>query len=535
MFKALLRVNFSALFTRFFSRSAANTRKGGTSRLKTVGFLLLMLYACFAFMTMFGMYFEQLALALFTYGLGWLYFTLYAIAAFALMFLGSVFMVKTQLYEAGDNDLLLAMPIPPGLILAGRMVMLMMLNFVFELIVAVPVLVMWLRVETPTVAQLVSFILLVLALPFLSMAISGLFGWLLALATSRMRKNSLITVLFSLIFLALYFVLVTQANVYIQQLVMNGEAVAGKLAAFSPLYWLGSAVANANILHLLLSLLTLLLPFLVMVLILSATFLQIATAKRGAVRQKYEEKAMRASSVSGALFKRELKRLLSSPVYILNAGLGVIFILIAGVALLIKRSLVLQLIAQLGADGSLISVVIVLGLCLMVSTVLFTAPSVSLEGKTLWIVKSLPVTPQDLLRAKLRLHIYITAPVTVICSAAAAFVFSVSVYDSLIMLVAPFFYVLLSANIGLICNLHNVNLNWVNQTQVIKQSMAVFAAMLLSALVVLLPGGVYLLLFADGAHYVPFMSGYTVLLIVLWRLTQGWILTKGADKFDALG
>lgn len=535
MFKALLRINLTMLFARFFARSAVARRKGGASRLKTVGFLLLMLYVCFAFMTMFGMYFQQLAGPLFALGLGWLYFTLFAIAAFALMFIGSVFMVKTQLYEAGDNDLLLAMPIAPGLILASRMVMLMLLNFVFELLVAAPTLVMWLRVETPTAAQLVFFILLVLALPFLSMAVSGLFGWLLALATSRMRKSALMTVLFSVIFLGLYFVLVTQANVYIQQLVMNGEAVAGALAAFSPLYWLGSAVANANALHLVLSLLTLLLPFLAMYLILSATFLRVATEKRGAARQKYEEKAMRSSSLSGALFKRELKRLLSSPVYILNAGLGVIFILIAAVGLLIKRSFVLQLAAQLGADGSLVPAVVVFGLCLLASTVLFTAPSVSLEGKTLWVVKSLPVTPQDILRAKLRLHVYITAPAVVLASAAAAFVFSASFYDSLIMLVAPFFYVLLTANIGLICNLHNVNLNWTNEAQVVKQSMAVFVAMLLGALVAMLPGGAYLLLFADGAYYVPFMSGYTVLLIVLWRLTQGWIMGKGAEKFDALG
>ena len=34
-----------------------------------------------------------------------------------------------------------------------------------------------------------------------------------------------------------------------------------------------------------------------------------------------------------------------------------------------------------------------------------TAPSVSLEGRSLWIVQSLPVEPWQVLRAKLRLHL----------------------------------------------------------------------------------------------------------------------------------
>ena len=41
---------------------------------------------------------------------------------------------------------------------------------------------------------------------------------------------------------------------------------------------------------------------------------------------------------------------------------------------------------------------------------LLTPPSVSLEGKTLWLLQSLPVTPWQALRAKLDLHLACTLP-----------------------------------------------------------------------------------------------------------------------------
>ena len=40
---------------------------------------------------------------------------------------------------------------------------------------------------------------------------------------------------------------------------------------------------------------------------------------------------------------------------------------------------------------------------------LMAAPSVSLEGRTIWLVQSLPVRPWQVLRAKLQLQLVLTA------------------------------------------------------------------------------------------------------------------------------
>jgi len=533
MFRALLRTRLSALTAWLFFRNGTKS-KVGSSKLKLVGFVLLMLYACFAFMAMFGVYFQQIAKPFFEIGIGWLYFALFVMTAFAMMFIGSVFVSKSQLYEAKDNDLLLSLPIPPRLILASRMVMLMILNFVFELLVAAPCFVMWVRAVPVTAVQVVFFVAVLLALPFLSMAVSGLFGWLLALTTGRLRNKSLMTVLFSLVFLGLYFFFFSRANVYIQQLVTNGKVIAGSLGSVAPLFWVGNAVAGSNAVHLVFSLLIMLLPFVLMYWVLSATFISVSTAKRGAAKVKYEERAMHSSTLSSALFRRELKRLLSSPVYIMNAGLGVVFIVVAAVAAVIKKSAILALAAQMGFNGELASAVAVFGLCLLSCTVLFTAPSVSLEGKTLWIVKSLPAATNDVLKAKLHLHIYVTVPAIILAAAAAIYVIFPSILNIAAIIAAPVLFVMLTANIGLICNLKSPKFDWVNETQVIKQSMSVLLSMLFNFLIVALPGVLYFVVLGGNFSATVFLLAYTLLLGIGWLISQKWIKTKGAEIFEGL-
>ena len=140
MLKSLLRVRFAALLAAFTGQSR---KRGRQTKGKAAGYALLMLYCFCAFVFLFYSSFSQLAEAFFPAGLGWLYFAMFAIMAFALMFIGSVFTAKSQLFEAKDNELLLSMPVKPGLILLSRMAAMLAMNFVFELVVALPVFAAW--------------------------------------------------------------------------------------------------------------------------------------------------------------------------------------------------------------------------------------------------------------------------------------------------------------------------------------------------------------------------------------------------------
>lgn len=526
LFKVRLQASFSS-----FSGSANNPKR---SRGKTILFVLLMLYVYGIFFVMFLNFFGSLADPMHGAGLDWLYFTLYGMTSLCIMFICSVFATKTQLYDATDNELLLSMPIPPKDILASRMAMLIVMNLLFGLMTGIPALVMWLRVTEMSAAGLTAFILLLLALPFFSLAVSSLIGWLIALTTDRARSKSLITVLISVVFLALYFLLVSQANVYIQKLVSEKAAVAASLGKSAPLFWFGNAISAPDILQLVWMLLILLVPFVLIYIVLSRTFISVATKNRGAAKVKYRARTMHATSVEKALLQREKKHLLSSSVYLLNAGLGILFLYAGGVFLLFERQKMLASLSATGISGDQLGVFAVLAAGLISAMVLFTAPSVSLEGKTIWIVKSLPLTPRQILHAKLQLHRRATLPAVLFLMIVCACTLDIPTAMKPGLILAPCCIVWLSSSVGLIAGLKHANLDWINETQVVKQGMAVLLAMLFSALLVILPFFVYSATSA-AEHSAAFLYSYTALLAAGSYFADHWIDTKGAVLFEDLG
>ena len=303
MFKALFLLQLQMLKNQL---TAGMQNRKPNSAGRTVVLVLLFLYVIGAFEFLFYTYFNVLAEPLHDAGASWLYFVFLIVLAFALMFIGSVFTAKAQLFEAKDNEFLLSMPVPPKSILSARLVALLLLNFVFELLVAIGGLLPWFsRYSLPAVGT-VSLVVILLALPFFSLAISSLFGWLLALVTQRIRRKSLFSLVLSLLFLGAYFYGMTKINSAISELVANLSTVADTLGAITPLYWMGCAIADGQALSLLLSVLILLIPFVLVFLLLAATFIKTATTQHGVAKIRYVDRGQKVSSPFRALVQKEM-------------------------------------------------------------------------------------------------------------------------------------------------------------------------------------------------------------------------------------
>lgn len=127
MLKALMRVRLGQPEKLVFG----GTRKKKITRGRLIGMSALMLYAFCAIGFLLYSSFVQLATAYRQMGLEWLYFAMFFLLDFGLIFIGSVFTAKAQLFEARDNELLSSMPIPPGYILTSRMLLLWALGLFY--------------------------------------------------------------------------------------------------------------------------------------------------------------------------------------------------------------------------------------------------------------------------------------------------------------------------------------------------------------------------------------------------------------------
>lgn len=529
MFKALMRVKLASIFN-WLAGGTKQGKKAGKGKMILYG--LLMVYVLGIFCWMFCMVFSALAEPMYTAHLSWLYFLMALIMAFALMVVFSVFMAKNQLYEAKDNELLLSMPIPPGAILASRMLLLLGMNLLFGLLVAAPAAIMWYGCAPFSAKALVCFIIVFLALCLFALAVSALFGWLLSLLASKMRRKTLFETILSLAFLGAYFYFYSKLGDIIENVLLSSMGLAETLGGVAVLRWIGSAAAGESVGYLLLSAMLLTIPFIVVYMILSCTFIKTATAKRGSAKIKYEDRGQRVSSRSSALLKREAARFFSSSTCIVNNGLGAVFILAGAVLLVVYRSELRQLMALLSEyEEAAMCIVAVFGAA-MAGLVLPTSSSISLEGKNLWIIRSMPVNSSEVLETKLRFSLIIYVPPIVLLMAAAVYVLRPGALTALAAVVLSLLLLLVMAQMGLIANIRHPNLNWTTESQAAKSGVAVMISMLLDyGLIAALGFSGYMLL-KNGASAAMVMGLASALMLVLSLLLRRRLRGGDAARFE---
>ena len=274
--------------------------------------------------------------------------------------------------------------------------------------------------------------------------------------------------------------------------------------------------------------------FFVTYLVLSRSFLSLATANKGAAKKAYKEKAAKTSSIEKALLFKELRNFLGCSIYMLNCGLGIVMMPIAAVAVLIKGSDLAAILSEvLGEYANVIPLLAVAAVCMLCTMNDITAPSVSLEGKNIWLVQSFPVPAKKVLHAKLQLHLILTVIPAALLAVCVCIAFRITLPFAILILAFILIFIFLMALIGLALNLKMPNLNWTDPTVPVKQSLCVMIALFGGWAIVMALGGLYLLVMKFITPLV-YLITVSIVLAVIGVLLLKWIDTKGAKIFETL-
>ena len=526
---SLIKVQLSAFATML---TGGNKKKRSVG--KTIGFIVLWLYVAAVFIGSFAFMFVGLAEAYLPLGYDWLYFTMYGMIAFAFMFIGSVFVAKTQLFEAKDNELLLSMPIPPSYIVASRILSLFIIDIVYELCIAVPAFVCFCIYGTLTAEKVFAFVVMLIVLPLLCIGITALFAAILSVLLSRVRHKNIVTIVFSVAFFVAYFFFYTNMNTYMQYLFEEADSISQNLGAVFILYWLGSAIGNGNLLHLLFTVLISLAVFALVWFIVSATFIKIATTNKGIAKKEYVASKTKNKGAESALLRRELQHFVSSPAYMLNSGFGLLVFIAAPILLLVKKADIAAAMTELGADISILAPMVGMVMCLVHATTAITAPSVSLEGNMLWITQTLPVGGSRVLLAKVKMHLLLAAPLSLISSAVIAVILSSDIMGTMALVITPLCMCVFEAMLGLTVNLKSHRFDWINEVEVIKRGAAVGITMGISFGAVIVPALLYLILLQWFIGVETAMFIYSAALLIAAGIMYKKIKDDGDAKFAEL-
>lgn len=533
MLKVLLKKQFSEMFRSYFiNRKTGEARSKGKIAALFVLFAVLMLFLGGIFFVM-ALFFGDYLLG---QNMDWLYFAMMGLTAILFGTFGSVFNTYSGLYMAKDNDLLISMPIPSGLIVLSRTATVFGMGMLYSMVVWIPT-VIYYCIRSFSLSALIGGCVTGIMIGLFVTFLSCVLGWIVALISSRLKNKNVITVLISLVFVGAYWLFCTRLQGILENILLSSEKIGAFIQNWGALIWHMGRGATVEILSLMIfTLVTLVLAGLCY-LVLIRTFVKLATRKTGEKKKSIRIGNARAVGTRSALFVREARRFVSSATYMLNTGIGLVIGPVVAVLLALRSDTVLPVLEALETEAPWLKQMLPLAAYLIVTLIaamnFISTPSVSLEGKSIWLIRSLPVLSRDVLNAKILFGFSLNALSSSISLGILLVAFRFHWLTALILFPAVLLNIYLNSAVGLILGLKHPILTWTSEVVPIKQAVTGFISMLLGWLMsIIIPVGGF---FAkDLMSSQMYLICADVLLLIAAVFVSRWVNTRGAKILDQL-
>ena len=467
-FFALLKVSVKSMLL-----SSTNSR--GRSRKKAASGIGAMVLIAFLGLYLSGLYSSLLMSVLAPVHMEVLVFIFMGMGALVGGLLFTAFAVKGVVFGGKDNDLLLSMPVSTTALMASRVTAIYLENLLFSFFVLAPAGAVCAFMTQSGVGRgalfWVRLLIAVFALPLLDTALSVLLGALVAFLSAKVSKGALGQNIVMAVYMAAVFYFAFNLNGMIEDLAANAAGVKESLGWAAPMLWMADGIMGDWGLLLAFAACCAI-PFALVVFGLGRVYRQAVTAFAArSARNDYKLSAQSASGQKKALLAKEARRFFGTPMYFWNSGIGLIMLLAAGVAALVMQNDLRELIAMMGGALPVMPMAaLVMGFCLC--TCLIAAPSISLEGRYLWILREAPVDERSLLWVKTGFELLLSVPCTVIAGVCLTIALQLSAADAAVLLGAMLLFCVGHAAFGMLMGLTFPKLDAVNETVVVKQGMA---------------------------------------------------------------
>ncbi len=533
MVKILLKKQFTEIFRTYFYNQKTNKKR---SLKTTVLYFVLFAFLLIAvFGGMFGFVAYMICPPFCSLNLGWMYFVIMGLIAIALGAFGSIFNTYSGLYLAKDNDFLLSLPIPVSAIMTSRLLGVYLMGLMYSGFVSLSAIIIYLCTVGFSIKALICGFIFAFIISILVLVLSCLLGWVVAKVSLKLKNKSFVTVLVSLLGIGLYYFCYFKAQSVISNLIENALIYGQKIKGSAYFLYAFGRIGEGSLPATLGGLLATGALFALTWFLLQRSFLKIATTT-GALHSKARKSTksvLHVRTVRAALFSKEMSRFTSSAGYMLNCSLGTLFLLILCLTLALKADLFQLALSQMGLSSDLGYGVALCIICVVAGMNDCATPSISLEGKNLWVLQTLPIKAWEVLKAKLFVQLLVTAVPSALCVIVLLFALKLSALQFLLALLFVMGFVLMMALFDLFVGLKLPNLNWTNELVPIKQSfgvmLALFGAWIFLGIMVVL-----YLFFGKGLSVFLYVSIFTVVCWILSLILALWLKKTGTKVFEAL-
>ncbi|MTK10055.1 MAG: hypothetical protein F8N38_23655 [Hungatella sp.] len=385
------------------------------------------------------------------------------------------------LFGFSDYEMIMSLPVHRSAVIASRLLTVYLGNLLFGGLVFIPAMVVFMRESgSPAVLWLSALVIWLLA-PLLPMIASMTIGALITAFSVRFHHKNLVVILlnFGAIIgvMALSFCMQSENGEFLTDLSTQlGQAI-GRF--YPPAALVTSALWERNVLALIAFALLSVTAAILFVFLLSKVYTRINTALSARHNHAaYHVTTLTTVSANKALYRRELKLLISYPIYLINTCIGAVLMVASVLGLMIFGTEQLAVMLELPGLQGILQYIAPFFPALFVVMSSTTAASLNMEGKNRWILSSLPVSTKGIFNTKILVNLTVLLPPIVVSDLALAMTLSLNFLSTLMLFVTPAVYAVFIAVAGLSANLRFPKFDWQSPQQAVKQSMSVMVTML---------------------------------------------------------
>ncbi len=401
----------------------------------------------------------------------------------------TMFKANGELFGFKDYDMVMSLPIPVRTIINSRFLNMYLWNTFATLLVMLPMGIVYASFTKPPLGFYIMWIIGMFLTCLIPTTVAAIFGAVITAISSKFRYAGTVSTILSIAFVIVIMVFPMIATSTDTGLGKMFDSETGNIdaAAFSamapvisdslnriypPVKLFTKAVVNGNIGSFVTFAGISIGWYAAFVFLLSVKYRQINTAITSHIsRADYKLVTLHQGSMLSALYRKTIMRILKSTICVTNLLIGCVLAVLLSAAIVVAGP---EKVMQ-GLEMSDYMQIVKGAACYVVAAMVCmtntAAVSLALEGKNIWLIKSLPISPKILYDSYLLTNLTFTVPTSIVCSILFSISLKMGFIGTALMILTPLTFSLFTAAAGIVIGNRMAYYDWQEETQLIKQSM----------------------------------------------------------------
>ncbi|MBQ6494630.1 MAG: hypothetical protein IJI49_01360 [Bacilli bacterium] len=472
--------------------------------------------------------------------------SLFAFSISILTIMEGIYKAGPLIFNCKDDDLLLSLPIKRKTILFIRILKFYIFELLYNSLFLLPIMIAYIRwAENITWTYFLTSIIMLLFLPIIPIILSCILGAITSSLTSRFKYKNAAQIILSMILLVGILLISFNSENIMNYLIKHANGINDLIIKiYYPAGIYAKLITNFNIKELLLFIIINIVILTLSIYILSKFYFKINSRLKKITtskKTKINNLIIKQRSKTYSLIKKELNTFFKTPVFIINSGFALVLFILTAIIITYKFDSIIPILTSkeggLGLSKELlnnnISILILVLISLTAYMTSITNSVISLEGKNINILKSLPIKIKTILMSKIYSCLIITTPVLLIGNIILFIKFKINILESLLLIVLSILIPLVSHFIGIIVNLKYPKLDAENSAEVVKQSTSSFISVMIGMILALL-SIVIITKIIGKINSSIFLIIVTIIYIIINTILYLYLIKKGTIEFNKL-